>query len=118
MKYFTEDELKCSHCGYNMMKADFMDRVIELRRALDFPFVVTSAYRCPVHNSNVSSTGATGPHTTGRAIDIGVSRERAYELIKLAIMSGFTGIGVNQKGNGRFIHLDDLINGRPTVWSY
>ena len=35
---------------------------------------------------------------------------------------GFTGIGVNQKGNSRFIHLDIADHSeerpRPTVWSY
>jgi hypothetical protein len=31
----------------------------------------------------------------------------------------FTGIGIQQKGGARFIHLDDLTGvGRPTVWSY
>jgi hypothetical protein len=32
---------------------------------------------------------------------------------------GFTGIGVQQKGSRRFIHLDVLQNPpRPNVWSY
>jgi len=31
----------------------------------------------------------------------------------------FKGIGVQQKGAGRFIHLDDWASpNRPTVWSY
>jgi hypothetical protein len=78
--------------------------------------------RCPEHNAKVSSTGYAGPHTTGRAIDIGVSHGRALELVRMALTSGFTGIGINQKGNARFIHLDDIPDGegqpRPTIWSY
>jgi hypothetical protein len=35
---------------------------------------------------------------------------------------GFTGIGIAQKGEGRYVHLDDLpsVEGqpRPTLWSY
>jgi hypothetical protein len=32
---------------------------------------------------------------------------------------GFTGIGVQQKGTGRFIHVDLTVGqNRPTVWSY
>jgi hypothetical protein len=35
---------------------------------------------------------------------------------------GFSGIGVSQKGDSRFIHLDDLEDSnerpRPWVWSY
>jgi len=47
-----------------------------------------------------------------------VSRAQAHRLLVLACAAGFTGIGVAQKGNGRFIHLDDLQEGRPAVWSY
>jgi hypothetical protein len=68
--------------------------------------------------------GATkgGAHTTGKAADIGVERGEAYEVLKLALEIGFTGIGVAQKGSGRFLHLDicEPEDGmiRPTVWSY
>jgi len=37
----------------------------------------------------------------------------------LALELGFTGIGVQQKGTGRFPHLDTLEEPpRPNVWSY
>lgn len=100
---------------------DFMLKVEKLRLLAGFPMPVNSAARCAKHNASVSSTGENGPHTTGRAIDIGVSRENAYKLIQMAIGFGFTGIGVSQKGASRFIHLDDLESPkypRPNVWSY
>jgi uncharacterized protein YcbK (DUF882 family) len=97
---------------------DFMNKVEALRLAVGFPLKVSSAARCPNHNAKVSKTGATGPHTTGRAIDLAVSHQQAYMVVSAAILAGFSGIGVNQKGSGRFIHLDDLADGRPTVWSY
>jgi uncharacterized protein YcbK (DUF882 family) len=79
--------------------------------------IVTSGYRCPEHNQNVSSTGPDGPHTTGKAVDIGVSGTDAYDLALLAMQMGVKGIGINQKGTGRFIHFDFA---RPqfTIWSY
>lgn len=99
-----------------------MDRVEELRVRYGKPLRVTSAARCPDHNSRVSGTGRTGPHTTGRAIDLGVSGADAYRVIQIALELGFTGIGVQQKGAGRFVHLDTLPNAvgcpRPWVWSY
>src|SRR5687768_2238177 len=97
---------------------DFMDKVESLRLTIGFPVAVTSAARCPDHNAKVSGTGRTGPHTTGRAIDLGVSHGQAYTVLATALRMGFTGIGVAQKGSGRFIHLDDLQIGRPAVWSY
>lgn len=97
---------------------DFLDRVQRLRNKCGFPLGVTSWYRSPAYNAKVSSTGTNGPHTTGRAVDLNVSRKNAYIVLKCAFEIGFTGIGVNQKGDGRFIHLDDLEDGRPTCWSY
>lgn len=119
-RYFNEDELKCNCCGKNGMQDNFMKKVEALRMACGFPFTVTSAYRCSKHNASVSSTGVNGPHTTGRSIDIGVRGEQAMKLVQKAVELGFTGIGVSQKGTGRFIHLDDLTEGypRPNIWSY
>lgn len=120
--HFSHAELACK-CGCGMLPAqDFMDKVEALRVAVGFPMRVTSAARCPAHNARVSGTGRTGPHTTGRAIDLGVSHAQAHAVLSEAVKAGFTGIGVQQKGGGRFIHLDDLPDApgqpRPTVWSY
>lgn len=118
--HFSDEELRCKcGCGQQNMRAGFMTKVEALRVAVGFPLPVTSAYRCPEHNARVSSTGLTGPHTTGRAIDLGVDRERAFHVLTVALrLGGFSGIGVQQKGAGRFIHLDSLTDGRPTIWSY
>jgi len=118
-QYFTMQELTCK-CGCDDMKMDFefMSTLVHMRRSLGIPFHVTSAYRCPEHNAKVSSTGLTGPHTTGKAIDIAISHQNAFRLVKLALESGMTGIGVSQKGTNRFIHLDMLAEPRPRIWSY
>jgi uncharacterized protein YcbK (DUF882 family) len=100
----------------------FMVRLEKLRTILGRSFVVTSGYRTPSHNNKVSHTGLTGPHTTGRAIDISVANwyEDVHKLVSVAIKLGFTGIGLNLKGeqSGRFVHLDDLKNNRPRIWTY
>lgn len=119
---FKTEKLRCK-CGCGMLpQRDFMEKVQRLRELAGFPMSVSSAARCPKHNAAVSGTGATGPHTTGRAIDLAVDRARAFDVLKIALRMGFTGIGVQQKGGGRFIHLDDLPDApnqpRPTVWSY
>jgi uncharacterized protein YcbK (DUF882 family) len=104
------------------MQTGFIDKLDSLREEVGFRLRVTSGYRCPRHNARVSSTGLHGPHTTGRAVDLAVDRERAYEVLSWIEHFGFTGIGLNQKGEGRFIHLDDLPHAsgqpRPTVWTY
>ncbi len=105
------------------MEPLFLKKLDELRDNYGKPIILNSAYRCPDHNRAVSSSkSVNGPHTTGKAVDIRTSRKEAYTVLSLAFLAGFTGIGVAQKGSGRFIHLDMLgsLEGavRPTIWSY
>ena len=120
-KYFSEEELSCSHCQENGMNDDFMQKVEALREELGFPFVVTSGYRCRSHPIEAPKFSA-GAHSTGNALDIAVAGDEANRLLEGAFKAGFKGIGVNQKGDVRFIHLDNIEKGhgrpRPWVWSY
>lgn len=120
-KYFTEEELECKHCQAKGIDPMFMKKVDALREKMGFSFPVTSAYRCKDHPIEARKAFP-GAHASGRAIDIGVSHERAYRLVQGAVEAGFSGIGVSQKGDVRFIHLDDLEDSegrpRPHIWSY
>jgi zinc D-Ala-D-Ala carboxypeptidase len=120
--HFKASELACK-CGCGMLpKQDFMDKVEGLRLRYGMPLTVSSAARCPTYNAKVSGTGMTGPHTTGRAIDFALRGVEALQLLRVALDSGFSGFGINQKGGARFIHVDDLNNRpgqpRPWLWSY
>lgn len=122
---FTVKEMTCQ-CGCGALPdPEFMDELQALRFVCGFPFPVTSGARCPAHNNRVSSTKFTGPHTTGLAVDIGVSREKAWELNEWAAkQGGWYGRGVNGRGAARFVHLDRILpdsdsnNPRPRLWSY
>lgn len=121
-KSFAPSEMACKGSGEILIVPEFMDRLQGLRDVFAKPMVVTSGYRSPAHNAAVSSTGLEGPHTTGRAADIGIAGPDAFLLLKLAVTFGFTGIGVSQKGQhgARFLHLDDIPDKtiRPRIWSY
>jgi len=100
---------------------EFLERVQELRIRCGFGMEISSYYRSPFYNDQVSNSGLSGPHTTGRAIDILVSGAKAHALLKQAFDMGFTGIGVKQSGpwDKRFVHIDDIETGkRPRVWDY
>lgn len=117
---FSENEFRCRHSGVLQMSPEFMARLQRLRLGFGAPMRVTSGYRHPTHPIEAAKA-VPGAHSTGRAADIGVQGADALRLIALAADLGFTGIGVQQKGGGRFIHLDDLEGPawpRPTVWSY
>jgi len=112
---FKLEEFACSHCGANEMDHSVIDDLQKLRTELGFPFVITSGYRCKDHPLEVQKDSI-GRHTTGKAIDIGVDRGNALKLLRLALNEPkWVGIGVNQKGQGRFLHLDQVKEG---FWSY
>lgn len=122
-RWFKLEDFSCHHCGKNLINLSFVDKLDELREEVGFALPVNSGYRCPAYNVIVSPrTGLTGPHTTGHAADLRIDRGKAYIVLKKALEMGFTGIGVAQKGNSRYIHLDDLPGAtgqpRPTLWSY
>ena len=112
---FTEAEFRCRHCGKQEMKPEFMGRLQALRDIYRTSMPITSGYRCPDHPIE-KAKAEPGMHSTGLACDVGLQGADAHEILRLAMHLGFTGIGVQQKGSGRFIHLD--LRQTPTVWSY
>ena len=123
-KNFTTTEMKCK-CGCDQCDMDevFMEKLQLLREEIG-PLKVSSGFRCSARNQAVSHSGPNGPHTTGKAADIACSGDKARALMGKAITLGFTGIGIDQKGDhaGRFLHIDTLETQsdrpRPWTWSY
>jgi zinc D-Ala-D-Ala carboxypeptidase len=113
---FKPSEFACKHCDEVRMDETFMIRLQELRSFYGKPIRISSGYRCPEHNQSVSTTGPNGPHTTGKAVDIAVQGEDALTLLQCAFVLGWSRIGINQKGTGRFIHLDRLPG--KAIWTY
>jgi uncharacterized protein YcbK (DUF882 family) len=117
--HFSRAEMRCKGSGECRMDPAFMDTLEAIRVAYGAPMPIMSGYRSPEHNARVSHTGSTGPHTTGRAVDIAIRGQDAHRLLKTALAHGIMGVGVAQKGQGRFLHLDMVTDGtRPWVWSY
>lgn len=115
---FKESEFACKHCGKTDMEPDFMHRLQSLRNRYNKAMVITSGFRCPDHPIE-KAKAFPGPHSTGKAADVAVQGGEAHRLLSIAFELGFSGIGVQQKGDKRFIHLDTVTDGqRPTVWSY
>ena len=118
---FSPEEFACQHCGENGINELLLDKLQLLRTELSFPFKITSGYRCKDHPLEKKKVNP-GAHRDGLAADIGVRGYKAYEIITHAEKFGFTGIGVAQKGDSRFIHLDvspqKNTRPRPWIWSY
>ena len=114
---FSYDECKCSCCGLVDVSSDLLDLLQEARNILG-PLQITSFYRCPSHNDSVSSTGPTGPHTTGRSCDLHVSNSQHRKLLIDYFTNKVTGLGIAKT----FIHIDIIspeeLTHRPTCWLY
>ena len=116
--FFKAAEMQCKHCGKTEMNVEFLDRLLLVRKEWGKSMIITSGYRCAEHPIEAAKQ-TPGAHASGHAVDIGTSGADAHSLIRIAMEQGMTGIGVSQKGAGRFIHVDDLQGStRPGVWSY
>ena len=102
-----------------------MAKLILLREKLNQPMVISSGYRTPEYNQRIGGSSKSA-HILGKAVDVVCSGEKAYNIVKLGLEIGFTGIGIQQRGeyNKRFIHLDDVDPDKyegissPWIWSY
>ena len=121
-KYFSREEMKWK-CGCDQapMDQDFMLMILSTREHYGKPIIISSGYRCPAHPIEAKKAKP-GSHTTGKAADLAVSGGDAMQIMGLALLSDIRRVGVQQKGEGRFIHLDicDEEDGFPTpaLWSY
>ena len=114
--------MACQETGECEINEATMDRMQLLRDYCGLPLTITSGYRSPLHSIEAAKA-APGTHSMGRAVDIACSGIQAFKILTEALAVGFTGIGVKQKGEHRFLHLDDLKPGehtapRPAIWSY
>jgi zinc D-Ala-D-Ala carboxypeptidase len=118
-QYFADYELACK-CGCGELKFDPEFRLIieSIRSVCGFALPVSSGYRCENHPAEASKEKP-GSHSRGVAVDFAVSHDRAFKVIQVALDHGIRRIGVNQKGSGRFIHIDvDVTLPAPAIWSY
>ena len=104
-------EVSCSHTGLCEVDVDFLDFVQQMRSDLGFPMAFTSIYRHPTHPDEAKKDRP-GSHTMGVAVDIRASGKLARDILSWNTLwyDNFilSGIGLQQKGNKRFIHLDAM----------
>jgi len=119
--YFKPKELACRHTGEEGFDPDFLETLNAIREECGFSFALSSAYRSSEHPLEARKE-VLGAHTHGKAVDILATGENALEIIRVAQKHGIQRIGIQQKGSGRFIHLDGCTEDDgfpcPAIWSY
>lgn len=101
-KDFEQEEVWCPHCRVVGVTDDAMDALQALRKMVERPLTVNSAYRCPTYNKAVG--GAVGSkHKLGEAFDISINGGvDKWELLEKARLVGFSGFGFYNN----FLHMD------------
>lgn len=107
---FTPQELACKGSGEYWHDPRALDALQALRVAMGAPLHINSGHRSRAHNARVG--GASRSMHLTWAVDISVKGHDRAKLLREAIKTGFTGIGLG----GTFLHCD--MRARPTVWLY
>ena len=114
MKYFEKSEFN----EFNKMDPKLLEMLDTLRENYGYPIKLTSTYRSPEHPIEAKKAKP-GEHAHGAAVDIAcVGGEATFKLVKAAIKTGFTRIGISRKNN--FVHVGIGYPGAPetTIWTY
>jgi zinc D-Ala-D-Ala carboxypeptidase len=114
-----DTKMTCScGCGRMELQDPFMQKIVIAREETGFSWELVSGFRCPPYNNQVSKTGFTGPHTTGRALDVRADSRKRYCIMEALQKLGFTRFGIAKT----FIHVDDLTAkegfAEEVIWTY
>ena len=122
-KNFSKHEFDCKHTGENKMRPEFVAILQQIRTTYGKPMAINSGYRDfthPLERAKLNRGKEVGAHTYGVAADISVSGEDAMALFVIAYGYGIRRLGVYQKGQHRFIHLDigdKELGFPPALWT-
>ena len=106
-KHFKETEFACKHCGEQNHDQHLVALLELIRLKFNSPVIVTSGYRCEVHNKNVGGAPKS-KHIEGIAADIkvkGVPPSKVFEFLDDTFPNSY-GIGLYSG----WVHIDT----RPT----
>ena len=107
-KYFNDEEFVCKHCGklpQHGMDNSLIETLDKLREELGEPLIVSSGYRCGVHNLNIGGA-PNSYHTRGMAADVYINSDN-YSVDQIRDMAFECGAdtAVSYPDQG-FVHID------------
>lgn len=100
----SEFDCRCSKCSETLIDMDHLERLQQLRHDLGSSIRITSAYRCPDHNTSVGGA-KNSQHMKGTATDIQVSGMSPDEVADAC--ESFDGLGRYDT----FTHIDSRGSG-------
>ncbi len=114
MKYFNESEFECPCCGNNLIDDRLMKKLDLARGIARIPFIITSGYRCPIHNKAVGGV-ENSAHLSGLAADIACNNmSDRLKIISALLFCGFRRVNIKKD----FIHVDIDRTKQKGLWIY
>lgn len=98
---FSPREIASRGDGSLLVVPQALDRLQAARSRVGQPFLITSAYRDPVHNARVGGAPLSR-HKAGDAFDIALAGHDRAALLAACRAAGFTGFGFYSS----FLHVD------------
>lgn len=113
-KHFKPSELACKHCGVVVYNSELMAVLELVRLRFGEPVIITSGYRCEVHNKKVGGAEES-KHLTGTAADISVKNIDPREVYDFLcdVFPNQYGIAFKE---GEFCHID--VRAKKARWKY
>ncbi len=87
--HFKKSELACHHCKECKVNIELIIALEKLRQKVNRPIIITSGYRCPLHNQSVGGA-RNSQHKFGNAVDIKIKGYSPAQVARLAKQCGFT----------------------------
>lgn len=121
-QYFKTSEFACqcsnSSCVEQRINKQLISNLIDLRKQINEPIVITSAFRCKKHQEQLRAQGVntvvakTSTHELGDAIDAKPIRMKIKDFLMFCEKK-FEAIGIAHN----FLHLD-MRTGKTRRWDY
>lgn len=116
-EYFTDRDFKncIPACSIDDMDENLLVLLDKMRKIIDKPIILNSAYRTVEYEKSKKRTGNSS-HTTGKAVDIRcISDSYKFLIVQTALSLGVKRIGIGDV----FIHIDlDDNKNQNVLWSY
>jgi len=114
-KHFKRSEFACQdECGFDVVDAELLAVLIEVREVFGQPVTITSGCRCTSHNAHVGGV-ITSQHVRGKAADIKVAGVATTVVAAYLDQMYPNKYGIGAATN--FVHID-VRDDKPRRWTY
>jgi len=115
VKHFKREEFNCPCCGQEHMGGDFLERIEKAREISGVPYVITSGWRCVLHNKDVGGK-SDSEHIYGQGADIVADTSTIrFHIVRGLLLAGFKRIGLGKN----FVHAgNSTVHPTEVLWHY